>query len=148
MKAETIILSEERNVTLTAYIQGVGGEFGFNWRPAMLVLPGGGYAICSDLEADPVSLAYAQAGYQTFILRYTVGEKGEWPLPLEDYEQAMSIIKENAWRWHVKENKIAVTGFSAGGHLAACAATIAKHRPAAAVLVYPEILFRCGHPTG
>ena len=48
MKAQEIILSEERNVTLTAYIQEAEGEFGFSKRPAMLVIPGGGYAMCSD----------------------------------------------------------------------------------------------------
>ena len=50
MRVETMILNEERNVSLTAYIQGVEGEFGFKKRPAMLVLPGGGYTICSDRE--------------------------------------------------------------------------------------------------
>lgn len=78
MKAETIVLHEERNVTLTAYIQDAEGEFGFAKRPAMLVLPGGGYAMCSDREADPVALAYSRAGYQTFVLRYTVTSKGKW----------------------------------------------------------------------
>ena len=58
MKAEKIILNEERNVTLTAYLQETDGEFGFSKRPAMLVIPGGGYAMCSDREADPVATAY------------------------------------------------------------------------------------------
>ena len=140
MTAEKIILNEERNVSLTAYIQEVDGEFGFAKRPAMLVIPGGGYAICSDREADPVAMAYLKAGYQAFVLRYTVTSKGGWPHPLNDYEQAMSLITENADKWHIDPAKIAVVGFSAGGHLAACAATIAEHKPAAAVLVYPAIL--------
>ena len=140
MTAEKIILNEERNVSLTAYIQEVDGEFGFAKRPAMLVIPGGGYAICSDREADPVAMAYLKAGYQAFVLRYTVTSKGGWPHPLNDYEQAMSLIIENADKWHIDPAKIAVVGFSAGGHLAACAATLAEHKPAAAVLVYPAIL--------
>ena len=70
MKMEQILLNKARNVTLTAYLQGVGGEFpNIPRRPAMLVLPGGGYRMCSDREADPVALAYAQAGFQTFVLR-------------------------------------------------------------------------------
>ncbi len=140
MKAQEIILNEERNVTLTAYIQDAEGEFGFSKRPAMLVIPGGGYAMCSDREADPVATAYLKAGYQAFVLRYTCTPKGKWPLPLADYEQAMAQIIENAESWHVDADKIAVVGFSAGGHLAACAATVAEHKPAAAVLVYPAIL--------
>ena len=140
MKAEKIRLNEVRNVTLTAYLQETDGEFGFSKRPAMLVIPGGGYTMCSDREADPVATAYLKAGYQAFILRYTCTPKGKWPLPLEDYDQAMGRIIENAEAWHVDADKIAVVGFSAGGHLAACAATVAEHKPAAAVLVYPAIL--------
>lgn len=140
MQVEKIVLDEERHVSLTAYVQDVEGEFGFQKRPAMLVLPGGGYTMCSDREADPVATAYLKAGYQAFILRYTVKEYGRWPNPLNDYEEAMELIQARAEEWHVQADKIAVVGFSAGGHLAACAATVAKHRPAAAVLVYPAIL--------
>lgn len=140
MKSEVIVLHEDRDVTLTAYIQDVDGEFGFTKRPAMLVLPGGGYAMCSDREADPVAMAYLQAGYQAFILRYTTNRKGRWPMPLEDYEEAMELIRSRSGEWHIDTDKIVVSGFSAGGHLAAVAATQAKNRPAAAVLVYPAIL--------
>lgn len=140
MKADRIVLNAERDVTLTAYIQDVEGEFSFKKRPAMVVIPGGGYAMCSDREADPVAMAYLKAGYQTFVLRYTVKSKGAWPCPLEDYEQAMELIKKNAEDWHIDTSKIAAVGFSAGGHLCACAATIARNKPAAAILVYPAIL--------
>lgn len=139
MRAETIVLNEERNVTLMAYLQETEGEFGFERRPAMIVIPGGGYAMCSDREADPVALAYMKAGYQAFVLRYTVKDKGAWPLPLTDYEQAVETILKNADEWKIDSTRIAVVGFSAGGHLAACAATMAEHKPAAAVLVYPAI---------
>lgn len=140
MRQKTIILNEERNVTLTVYLQEVEGEFGFTKRPGMLVLPGGGYAMCSDREADPVALAYMKAGFQTFILRYSTGANKNWPNPLDDYEQAMELIQNNAEQWHLDASRISAVGFSAGGHLCACAATIAKHKPAAAILVYPAIL--------
>lgn len=137
MKTETIILNEGRNVTLTAYIQAVDGEFRYvTRRPAVLVLPGGGYQFCSDREADPVALAYLKAGYQVFILRYSLQEHAVWPNPLEDYEQAMELIRSRAEVWKLYPDKVAVVGFSAGGHLAACAAAMSRNRPNAAVLGY------------
>ena len=81
-------------------------------------------------------MAYLKAGYDAFILRYSVGENHKWPEPLEDYEDAMEYIANHAEEWNVLADKIAVVGFSAGGHLAGAAATIAKHKPAAAVLGY------------
>ena len=140
MKTEFLVLNEERNVTLTAYLQPVGGEFtGVTVRPAVLILPGGGYHFCSEREADPVALAYLKAGYQAFILRYSLNEQARWPNPLSDYEQAMALIRDRADEWHVMQERIAVIGFSAGGHLAACAATMSKNRPNAAILGYPVI---------
>ena len=141
LKTETIVLNEERNVMLTCYLQDVEGEFpNVKKRPAMLVLPGGGYSMCSDREAEPVAFAYLKAGYHVFVLRYSVKEHAAWPNPLSDYEQAMELIKSNSENWKIWEDKIAVIGFSAGGHLAACAATMAKHRPNAVLLGYPVIL--------
>ena len=144
MKKDYIILNEERNVSLTVYLQGVGGEYGgITKRPAVLVIPGGGYHFCSDREADPVAFPYLKAGYHAFILRYSLNEQAAWPRPLEDYEQAMGLILSKAEEWNIAANRIAVIGFSAGGHLAACAATMAKHRPAAAILGYPVIDGAC-----
>ena len=140
MRTETIVLNERRNVTLHACLQEEGSG---QPLPAVLVLPGGGYQVCADAEAEPPAFAYQEAGFQAFVLRYTVGRQCEWPLPLQDYEQAMEVIRSNAGQWNIDPDKIAVAGFSAGGHLAACAATVSKVRPAAAVLVYPAILKEC-----
>lgn len=140
MKKELIVLNEERNVSLTAYIQDVEGEFrNIKKRPAILVIPGGGYQMCSEREADPVAFPYLKAGYQVFILRYSVREDAKWPNPLLDYEQAMELIRSRSGEWNIYEDKIAVIGFSAGGHLAASAATMSKNRPNAAILGYPVI---------
>ncbi|MBR2121453.1 MAG: alpha/beta hydrolase [Lachnospiraceae bacterium] len=137
MFIEKIVLSKERNVTLTAMIQDVGGEYRtVTERPGIIVIPGGGYSFCSDREAEPVAMAFLNAGFDAFILRYSVGKDAVWPRPLEDYDEAMALIRERAEEWHVMADKIAVVGFSAGGHLAGAAATMAKNRPAAAILGY------------
>ena len=140
MRCETIVLHKERNVTLTAYIQDVGGEYRYvTARPAIMVIPGGGYQFCSDREADPVAMSYLAAGYDVFILRYSVEADSVWPTPLNDYDDAMEYILSRADEWSIIKDRIAVIGFSAGGHLAAAAATMAEHRPQAAILGYPVI---------
>ena len=132
MQTEIITLNQHRNVTLTAYIQPVGGKFSnITKRPAILILPGGGYQYCSDREADPVAFSYLQAGFQAFVLRYSVAEHNTWPNPLGDVEQAMELIRSRE-DWNVYEDKVAVAGFSAGGHLAAAVAAMSKNRPNAA----------------
>ncbi len=141
MKIEEIILSKERNVRLKAIVQDIEGDYGWDIkvRPSVLILPGGGYKICSDKESEPVAAAFLRAGFNAFILRYTLKDKGAWDLPLKDYEQSMELISSNAEKWHVATDKLAVIGFSAGGHLAAYAATHATRRPAAAILGYAAL---------
>lgn len=137
MKTEEIVLNAQRNVTLTGYIQKTGGEFtNITQRPAILILPGGGYELCSDLESDPVAMPYLKIGYHVFILRYSIKQDKTWPNPLVDYENAMSLIRKNKDEWHLDPNKVCVIGFSAGGHLAGCAATMSVNRPNAAILGY------------
>lgn len=141
MNIEKIVLNGERNVTLTAYIQETGGRFDYiEKRPGMLIIPGGGYQYCSEREADPPAMAFLKAGFQVFILQYSIGKDAAWPNPLNDYEAAMELIQSKEEEWKVYKDKIAVLGFSAGGHLAACGATMAEHRPAAAVLGYAVTL--------
>lgn len=137
MEIKEFILNKERNVTLTCYLQAAGGDFRYvTKRPAVLILPGGGYQYCSAREADPVAFPYLKAGYDAMILRYSVADHDKWPNPLDDYEQAMALIRGKADEWKVYRDKIAVIGFSAGGHLAACAAAMSENRPNAAILGY------------
>ncbi|MDO5392595.1 MAG: alpha/beta hydrolase [Eubacteriales bacterium] len=137
MHTQKIVLNQERNVTLTIYLQEIGEQYlRIRKRPAVLILPGGGYQFCADSEGEPVALEYLTSGFQAFVLRYSVGKDAVWPNPLNDYETAMEYILAHADEWHIFPEEIAVVGFSAGGHLAACAATMAKHKPSAAILGY------------
>ncbi len=127
--------------TLTVYLPDASREMPrMAIKPAILVIPGGGYHMCSDREAEPIALAYASKGFAAFVLRYSVGEGKCFEMPLADVNEAMEIIHANAEEWGVNKEKIASIGFSAGGHLCAALATMGNIRPNASILVYPCIL--------
>jgi len=128
-------------VTLTGYIQDTSAEMpNVTVRPAVLVFPGGGYEFCSDREAEPVALAYAAEGYNAFVLRYSVGPDRPGDVAFADANEAMAHIRSNASEYNIDKNKIAVAGFSAGGHLAAWLSVSGEIRPNAAILCYPVTL--------
>ena len=146
MKTEVFTLPNGSDITLTTYILDTSEEMpNMKIRPAVLVCPGGGYNSCSDREAEPVAMAFLAQGYNAFVLRYSVGKgKAAFPRPLEDAEAALELIRMNAGKWSVDKNKIAVIGFSAGGHLAAALAAMGRVRPNAVILGYPCILSSIG----
>lgn len=136
MKVETIKLSND-NVTLTAYIQHPSHEMDAKKKkPGILILPGGGYQFCSDREGEPIALSYMQAGFNAFVLKYSLKEESVYPQPLRDAEEALSLIIQNAEKWHVYKDKIACIGFSAGGHLGSQLGASKVVRPNALILGY------------
>ena len=106
-------------------------------RPAVLVCPGGGYLYCSPREGEPVALSYAARGFHAFVLRYSVQEKAAGFAPLDEVSWAVGYIRKNAEAWHIDPEKIAVCGFSAGGHVALASGLMARNRPNAMILGYP-----------
>ena len=106
-------------------------------RPAVLVCPGGGYLYCSPREGEPVALSYAARGFHAFVLRYSVREKAAGFAPLDEVSWAVGDIRENAEAWHIDPEKIAVCGFSAGGHVALASGLMARNRANAMILGYP-----------
>ena len=106
-------------------------------RPAVLVCPGGGYLYCSPREGEPIALSYAAKGFHAFVLRYSVGYDAAGFAPLKEVSWAIGYIRENAKKWHIAADKIAVCGFSAGGHLALSSGLLAENKPNAMILGYP-----------
>lgn len=91
-------------------------------RPAILILPGGGYARQADHEAEPVAEWVASLGIHAFVLRYRVAPQRH-PAPLEDAKEAMLHIRNGRHGLAVDADRVGVLGFSAGGHLAATLST-------------------------
>lgn len=155
MICEKYILSEERGSYLMRYTFVKDDEFMPHMlkRPAVVVCPGGGYNFCCSREADPVAMQYMAQGYNGFVLEYATKEKAVFPNSLLDLCAAMKLIRENAEDWGVIKDKIAVLGFSAGGHLAASlgvywndpeimeksACKNGENKPNALILIYPVI---------
>jgi len=142
------------NAILTTYVQDNSPEIDISRkRPAVLICPGGGYGFVSDREKEPVAIRFLAEGFNVFTLKYDTAPLARHLQPLLDVSRAMWIIRENADKWNVSPDKIAVCGFSAGGHLAAslgvfwyedCIAVptgmqAGINRPNALILCYPVI---------
>jgi len=129
---------------------------------AVLLVPGGGYGFLAYDNEGTEQAAWLNArGITAFILLYRLpGEK--WTsrerVPLQDAQRAMRLIRSQAARFAVDPARIAVLGFSAGGHLAGSLATRADERvydpvdaadrlsarPDLAGLIYPVISMEAG----
>ena len=72
----------------------------------------------SDREAEALAVKFLAMGYHAAILRYSVAP-ARFPEALLQLATAVALLRENAEKWHIDENKIVVQGSSAGGHLAA-----------------------------
>ncbi|MBE7093505.1 MAG: alpha/beta hydrolase [Clostridiales bacterium] len=89
-------------------------------RPAVIVVPGGGYGMCSKREAETVAAAFLARGFQTFILTYTTVNDGvAYPEQLLELAAAFDYVRKNAEEYSVNPEEVFAVGFSAGGHLVA-----------------------------
>ena len=87
-------------------------------RPAVLVCPGGGYGFNSEREAEVIALRFLPQGYNAYVLNYSVAPNC-FPTQIREVAAAMEVIYANAEQWNTDTDRIAIMGFSAGGHLAA-----------------------------
>lgn len=123
-------------------------------RDAMIVIPGGYGAVCTQREGEPVALAYVAHGYNAFVLNYRVGRRGDvFPKQLVDAGCAIMYVRENAERFGINPSRVFTVGFSAGGHLSGSCAimynapevkkalgiTGEENKPTASILAYPVV---------
>lgn len=91
--------------------------------PAVLVLPGGGYAATSTREAEPIAMEFYARGYSAFVLDYSCAP-AKFPQALREAVLAMDYIRKHADEWDIDAQKVAAIGFSAGGHLCGTLGTL------------------------
>lgn len=123
-----------------------------NPLPAVVICPGGAYAETSADEGEPVALSMLANGFQAFVLHYST-KPAKYPTQLFELFSALAYIHDHHRELGVDRSRIAVMGFSAGGHLAGCAGILhschdlKEHfrgcnvdlKPAAMVLSYPVV---------
>ena len=127
--------------------------------PGVVICPGGSYSALSlDNEGRQVAEWLNKLGIAAFVLNYRVAPQYHYPVQLLDAQRALRYVRSNASLYNVVENEIGIMGFSAGGHLAAMAATHydagksspsdgidrISSRPDFLVLIYPVIT--CSEP--
>jgi acetyl esterase/lipase len=98
-------------------------QLGHGNGSAVVVFPGGGYAhLSGNLEGRQVADWFTSRGFTAFILQYRLSSHGYLlPVPLLDARRAVQTVRARSAEYRIDPNRIAVIGFSAGGHLAALA---------------------------
>ncbi len=124
---------------------------------AIIIFPGGGYSgLSMDNEGSSIAKAFNKIGVTAFVVKYRLPSDSimvdKSIGPLQDAQQAVLMVRKYASEWGIKENKIGIIGFSAGGHLASTAGTHFNKlviddkdnisvRPDFMILLYPVISF-------
>ncbi|RKR81769.1 acetyl esterase/lipase [Mucilaginibacter gracilis] len=127
---------------------------------AVIICPGGSYKVLTyEAEGVRTAKAFAKNGIAAFVLQYRLPDDSlmidKKIGPLQDAQQAIKFVREHALQWGLDVKKVGIMGFSAGGHLAATAATHFQQtyieneghtdlRPAFVILVYPVISMQEG----
>ncbi len=102
--------------TLTVFLPQHGRATG----SAIIVAPGGAYhELASNLEGRQVADWFTARGFTAFVLKYRLGEKNLYPIPLMDAQRAVRLVRSQSKTYGLSPNRIGMIGFSAGGHLAA-----------------------------
>ncbi len=96
-----------------------------NKYPAIVIFHGGGWSIGEASWGFSSAKHYASKGMVAFSVQYRLQDLEKRITPYEsvlDAQNAIRWIRKNANKFSVNQNKIASYGWSAGAHLAACAA--------------------------
>jgi len=113
-------------------------------RPLVVLCPGGGYQHRVPHEGEPVSIRMLGLGISSVIVNYSC-DPAVFPTALNELAEAVVYCRAHAEEWCCDPQKVAVMGFSAGGHLAASLGVFWQTlpdpacRPDAMILCYPVI---------
>ncbi len=92
---------------------------------AVIVAPGGAYmGLAAIIEGRQVADWLSARGITAFVLKYRLGPGNLYPIPLDDAQRAIRLVRSLAVPYKLANDRIGIMGFSAGGHLAAATGTL------------------------
>lgn len=108
----------------------------------VVICPGGGYKGLTTFNGGLYTADWLLSkGVAVAIAKYRM-PNGHWNVPLEDIQNVFRYCRSRSQEWGI--DQIGVMGFSAGGHLAACASNFYVDqvtRPDFCILIYPVITY-------
>ena len=95
--------------------------------PVLLQVHGGAWTISrKEQQGLPLMQHMAAKGWICVAINYRLAPRDRWPAQIEDVKRAIGWIKDNIADYGGDPDYVAITGGSAGGHLAALAALTAN----------------------
>ena len=92
-------------------------------NPGVIMIHGGGWRSGNKNQMQVLAQEVTSKGYSCFAIEYRLSLEAKYPQGIYDVKNAIKFIKDNAKRFHVDPNKIAVLGCSSGGQMAALIGT-------------------------
>lgn len=86
--------------------------------PALLMVHGGGWNSGNLTLQVPMAKEIASKGYVTVPVEYQLIPEALYPAAVHDLKDAIRFLRANAAEYGIDPNRIAISGCSAGGHLA------------------------------
>jgi acetyl esterase len=107
--------------------------------PAVIIVHGGGWiGGHREHSVRPLFEPLASAGFAWFSISYRLATNLlDFGVAVDDVQTAIDHVRRNAAEYRVDQNRIAVLGESAGGHLATLAVEKSPKSVAAVVALYP-----------
>lgn len=109
-----------KNTGSAAEVSVVGASSGR--RPAIIILPGGGYVFVSPSEGEIIAKRFYEMGFQAFVLTYTTNLLSDVPVKdqaMRDLSRAVRIVRGRSEEFCIDPHRIVVCGFSASSHVTA-----------------------------
>ena len=88
-------------------------------RPAVMYIHGGGWKTGSRSHHVDHARRLAGSGYVAISIDYRLTPDGAYPRSIQDTQCALAFVRAQADAWGLDPDRIAVMGYSAGGHLVA-----------------------------